>query len=141
MTKTWTPSGGSKWTGVGDSMGKQQKVNWDNHNKQWIKTYQGKRYYLGVGSGKSDRDSRRLAIVRMDEIKKRVDAGLVVETAKDVPSPAREKEASKKNDISTTQGLKKMTKNQKKTKNHKKTKNQKKTHHEQENQKKRKNRH
>lgn len=76
-------------------MGKQQKVNWDNHNKQWIKTYKGKRYYLGVGRGKTDRESRRFAVARMEEIKRRVDGGLVVNTAKDVPSPKKKTKRKK----------------------------------------------
>ena len=72
----------------------QKKVNWDSHNKQWIKTYKGKRYYLGTGYGSSDRESRRIAVERMEEIKKRVDAGELIDTAKDVP--ARKQKTKKK---------------------------------------------
>ncbi len=65
---------------------KRQKVSWDKHNKQWVKTIQGKRYYLGVGRGSSDRESRRLAILKLEEIERRLGLGIQVETGKDVPS-------------------------------------------------------
>ncbi len=65
------------------------KVGWDNHNKQWVKTINRKRFYLGAGRGKSDRESRKLALLKLKEIEIRLAAGQVVETAKDVPSPQK----------------------------------------------------
>ncbi len=74
---------------------KRQKVSWDKHNKQWVKTIQGKRYYLGAGRGSSDRESRSLAILRLEEIERRLGLGIQVDTAKEVPSPKKKTKRKK----------------------------------------------
>ena len=71
---------------------KKLKVNWVPSNKQWVKFYKGKRYYLGTGRGSSDRDSYNLAVKRFLAIKKKVDSGEEVSTGKSVlPGPKKKK--------------------------------------------------
>ena len=60
------------------------KVNWTPSVKQWVKQYKGKKYYLGQGKNKSDRESYNLAVKKFEAIKKRVDAGEFIESTKDI---------------------------------------------------------
>ncbi len=80
---------------------KQQLVNWDANNKQWFKTFQGKKYYLGTGRGKSDRESKKAAIQRMEEIKSLVLAGESIEVASQVPTTHKPKKKARKKSTKT----------------------------------------
>ena len=80
---------------------KQKSVNWDANNKQWFKTFQGKKYYLGTGRGKSDRESKKAAIQRMEEIKSLVFAGESIEVASQVPTTHKPKKKARKKSTKT----------------------------------------
>ena len=66
-------------------------VNWNESQKQWIKYYQGKKYYLGTGKGVSDRESYNRAVAKFNAIKKTVDAGGKVTSTRTVLSGKKPK--------------------------------------------------
>ena len=66
-------------------------VNWNASQKQWIKYYQGKKYYLGTGKGVSDRESYNRAVAKFNAIKKTVDAGGKVNSTRTVLSGKKPK--------------------------------------------------
>ena len=82
-------------------MAKQQAVNWNATHKQWVKTFQGKKYYLGTGRGKSDRESKKAAIQRMEEIKSLVVAGESIKVASQVPTTHKPKKKARKKSTKT----------------------------------------
>lgn len=72
----------------------KHKVNWDKRDKCWRKNYKGKRYYLCRGKCKTDRESYNLAVKKFNEIKRIVDAGERVTSAKAILPDTKQ---SKKN--------------------------------------------
>lgn len=70
-------------------MGKRKEVNWDKNLKQWFKTIDRKKYYLGAGKGVSDRASRRLAIEKVRKLQQELGKGTPVRTAKDIKTPKK----------------------------------------------------
>ena len=72
------------------------KVNWHKREKCWVKNYKGKRYYLARGKNKSDRESYNLAVRKLEEIKKRVDAGDRVSSVKTIlPKKVKKKKKTR----------------------------------------------
>lgn len=63
-------------------MRRKLKVNWTPSSRQWVKQYQGKKYYLGTGRCKSDRKSYNRAVAKLNEIKRMVYAGESVASIK-----------------------------------------------------------
>jgi hypothetical protein len=50
-------------------------VNWNASQKQWIKYYQGRKYYLGTGKGVSDRESYNRAVAPILELVEKITNG------------------------------------------------------------------
>jgi len=50
-------------------------LSWDKANKSWLKTYQGKRHYLGRGSGKYDKEAYQAALATWTVLKEKIDQG------------------------------------------------------------------
>ena len=74
---------------------KTPKVNWTPSSKQWVKQYKGKKYYLGQGKNKSDRESYHRAVKKFEEIKNQVDSGGEVLSTKEI-LPEKPKSKKKK---------------------------------------------
>jgi site-specific recombinase XerD len=73
-----------------------RKVNWSKTHKQWVKTYKGKKYWLGQCPGISDRDCYNRAVERFEEIKKQVDAGNQVDSTRGMGPKSPRKKSKKK---------------------------------------------